>query len=129
MLKASLIMTGVSIALLVIYGADVAAGGGTGEGFLGSDHMARGIGLGMPAVILPIISFFISRNEKSSLLGMLLISSGILIIIGGVVVIGMEPSQEPGRNAVADAGPLIGIGAFIIALGAIKLKKSKSISK
>ena len=129
MLKASLIMTGISIVLLVIYGSDVAVGGGTGEGFLGSDHMARGVGLGMPAVILPIISFFISRKEKSSVLGIMLLVSGILILIGGAVVIGMEPSPEAlasGRNAMAEAGPLIGVGAFISALGAIKLKNSKS---
>ncbi len=128
MLKASLVMTGISIALLVIYGADVAVGGGTGEGFLGPDHMARGIGLGMPAVILPIISFFISRKEKSSILGIMLIASGILILIGGAVVLGMEPSQEAveaGRSAMAEAGPLLGVGAFIIALGAIKIKNSK----
>ena len=129
MLKASLIMTGISIILLVIYGSDVAVGGGTGEGFLGPDHMARGIGLGMPAVILPLISFFISRKEKSSTLGIMLIASGILILIGGAVVIGMEPSpeaQESGRSAMAEAGPLIGVGAFIIALGALKIKNSKS---
>ena len=122
-------MTGVSIALLVIYGSDVAVGGGTGEGFLGPDHMARGIGLGMPAVILPIIAFFISRKEKSSLLGTMLIISGILILIGGAVVLGMEPSaeaEESGRSAMAEAGPLVGVGAFIVALGAIKLKNSKS---
>lgn len=128
MLKASLIMTGISIGLLIIYGSDVAVGGGTGEGFLGSDHMARGIGLGMPAVILPIVSFFISRKEKSSILGIMLIISGILILIGGAVVIGMEPSpeaRESGRNTMAEAGPLVGVGAFIVALGAIKLKNSK----
>ncbi len=124
-----MIMTGISIVLLVIYGSDVAIGGGTGEGFLGSDHVARGIGLGMPAVILPLISFFISRKEKSSTLGIMLVISGILILIGGAVVIGMEPSpeaQESGRNAMAEAGPLVGVGAFIIAIGAIKLKNSKS---
>ena len=124
-------MTGISIGLLVIYGADVAVGGGTGEGFLGPDHMARGIGLGMPAVILPIVSFFISRKHKSSILGIMLIISGILILIGGAVVIGMEPSpeaQEAGRSAIAEAGPLIGVGAFIIAIGAIKIKNSKSKS-
>ena len=129
MLKASLIMTGISIVLLVIYGSDVAVGGVAGEGFLGPDHMTRGIGLGMPAVILPIISFFISRKHKSSTLGIMLLISGILILIGGAVVIGMEPSPEAlesGRNAMAEAGPLVGVGALIIALGAIKLKNSKS---
>ncbi len=131
MLKASLIMTGISIVLLVIYGSDVAVGGGTGEGFLGPDHVARGIGLGMPAVILPLVSFFISRKEKSSTLGIMLVVSGVLILIGGAVVIGMEPSPEvleSGRNVMAEAGPLIGVGALIVALGALKLKKSKSSS-
>jgi hypothetical protein len=128
MLKASLIMTGVSIALLVIYGADVAVGGGTGEGFLGSDHMARGIGLGMPAIILPIIAFFISRKEKSSGLAIMLIISGILIIIGGIALFVMQPSQETqesGRSVIERAAPLFAGGAFIVALGVIKLKKSK----
>ncbi len=128
MLKASLIMTGIAIGLLVIYGADVAVGGGTGEGFLGSDHMARGIGLGLPAIVLPIIAFFISRKEKSSVLGIMLIINGILILIGGAVVLGIEPSeqmQESGRSVIAEVGPMIGVGIFIVALGAIKLKNSK----
>ena len=128
-LKISLVLTGISIGLLVIYGVDVAVGGGTGEGFLGSNHIARGLGLGIPSIILPIIAYFISRKDKSNKLGVLLIISGVLILIGGAVVLSMEPSpavQESGRNVVAEAGPLVGIGAFIVALGAIKLKKSKS---
>ena len=126
-IKAALIMTGVSIALLVIYAADVAVAESAGEGFLGPDHMARGIGLGMPAMILPIIAFFISRKEKSSGLGILLIISGILIIIGGIALFVLEPSQEAlesGRSIMERAAPLFGGGAFIVALGAIKLKKS-----
>lgn len=129
-LKVAMIMTMISIGLLVIYGADVASGGGTGEGFLGSDHMARGIGLGVPSIILPIVAFFISRKEHSRGLGIMLIISGALILIGGAVVLGIEPStamQESGRSVIAEAGPLVPVGAFIIALGAIKLKKSKSV--
>ena len=72
-IKAALIMTGISIAILVIYALDVAVNEIDGEGFLGSDHMARGIGLGIPAMILPIIAFLISRKEKSSGLGIMLI--------------------------------------------------------
>ncbi len=128
MLKAALFITGISIALLVIYGSDVAVAGGTGEGFLGSDHMARGIGLGLPAMILPIIAFFISRKEKSSGLGIMLIISGVLILIGGIALFVLEPSpeaQESGRSIMEMAAPLFGGGAFIVALGAIKLKNSK----
>jgi hypothetical protein len=129
-LKVAMLMTIISIVLLVIYGADVASGGGTGEGFLGSDHMTRGIGLGVPSIILPIVAFFISKKEHSRELGIMLIISGALILIGGAVVLGIEPSiamQESGRSVIAEAGPLVVVGAFIIALGAIKLKKSKSV--
>jgi len=128
MLKAALIITGISIALLVIYGSDIAIAGGTGEGFLGSDHMARGIGLGLPAMILPIIAFFISRKEKSGGLGIMLIISGVLILIGGIALFVLEPSpeaQETGRSIIEMAAPLFGGGALIVALGAIKLKNSK----
>jgi len=127
MLKAALIMTGISIALLVIYALDVAVNEITGDSFLGSDPMARGIGLGMPALILPIISFFISRKEKSGMLGIMLIISGMLIIIGGIALFVLEPSleaQESGRSIMERAAPLFVGGALIVALAAIKLKKS-----
>ena len=67
MLKASLIMAGVAIALLVIYASDVAVNEVSGEGFLGDDHQARGFGLGMPALILPIIAFFFNITSFTSL--------------------------------------------------------------
>jgi len=126
-IKAALIITGVSIALLVIYALDVAVNEIAGEGFLGLDHMTRGVGLGMPAIILPLIAFFISRKEKSSGLGIMLIISGILIIIGGIALFVLEPSQEAqesGRSIMERAAPLFVGGALIVALGAIKIKKS-----
>jgi hypothetical protein len=126
-LKASIILTGISIALLVIYASDVAVNEIVGVGFLGDDHKARGFGLGMPAMILPIIAFFISRKEKSSGLGIMLIISGTIIIIGGILLFVLEPSpevQESGRSIIEMAAPLFAGGAFIVALGAIKLKKS-----
>ena len=122
-----MIMTGISIALLVIYALDVAVNEIAGEGFLGSDAMARGIGLGMPALILPIISFFISRKEKSRKLGIMLIISGLLIIIGGIALFVLEPSSEAlesGRSIMERAAPLFAGGILVVALGAIKLKKS-----
>lgn len=125
-IKAALIITGISIALLVIYGIDVAAGGGTGQGFLPFDHKVRGMAMGGPAMILPIIGFFISRKEPSKLLGIMLLVAGILIIVGGAVVISMPPSPEAvsaGRNAMAESVPLIAVGAFIIGLGAVKIRK------
>jgi len=53
--------------------------------------------------------------------------AGVLIIIGGITVLAIsDPAEleESGRNVISESVPLLGIGALIIALGAIKLKKS-----
>ena len=125
-LTAAIIITGISIGLLLIYGADVAVAQGDSDGFLPFDHSIRGFGLGGPAMILPIIAFFISRKEPSSTLAAMLIASGILIIIGGVTVILMSDPvevEESGRSLLSMTAPLLVVGSFIVALGAIKFKK------
>jgi len=127
--SAAIIITGIAIALLVIYGADVAAGmdNPDKEGFLAMDHKARGFGLGGPAMVLPIIAYFISRNDSSKGLGGMIIISGILIIIGAATVIGMTGSseaQETARNPIMETVPLLVVGAIQIGLGALKIKKS-----
>ena len=104
-LAVSLIITGIAIGLLVIYGADVAVtySSNNGEGFIPFDHQTRGIGLGLPALILPIVAYFISRKESSKGLGIMIIIAGILILIGGVVVIGnADPTEaeKSGRNVL-----------------------------
>ena len=88
-IKAAIILVSISIILLSVYGADVAVLHLSDDkvGFLPFDHMIRGIGLGMPALILPFISFIIARKNVSKILGVLL----ILIIAGGIVILGMAP--------------------------------------
>jgi len=128
MLKVAIIITAISIALLLIYGADVAAGGGTEQGFLPFDHKIRGMILGITSSVLPIIGYFISKKEPSKILGIMIIISGLLIVIGSVTFLAiqsvMEKENEMGRNALAEFIPVIIVGAFITALGAIKIKKS-----
>jgi len=128
-LSAALIITGIAIGLLVIYGADVAVGYSTdsGEGFIPFDHKTRGMGLGLPALILPFIAYFISKNEKSKGLGSMIIVAGILIIVGGAVVLGnADPAEaeESGRNVMSETAPLLIAGAIQISLGILKIKKS-----
>ena len=130
----AVIITGIAIALLVIYGADVAAGvnvdgevGEQGDGFLQMDHMTRGLGLGGPAMVLPLIAYFISRNDSSKGLGGMILIAGILIIIGGVTVIGMaDPSEaeETARNPFMETAPLLIVGGIQMGLGVLKIKKS-----
>ena len=126
---AAIVITGIAIALLVIYGADVAAGTDNPdkEGFLAMDHKARGYGLGGPAMVLPLIAYFISRNDSSKGLGGMILIAGILIIIGGVTVIGMadlSESQETDRNPFMETVPLLIVGGIQMGLGILKIKKS-----
>lgn len=124
-LKAALIITGIAIALLVIYGADVGAAMEKEQGFLPFDHKTRGIALGGTAMALPIIGFFISRNEASKTLAVMLFITGVMIISGGAVFLVNAPEADSQRNLMSEAAPLFAVGAFQIALGAIKIRKSK----
>ncbi|MDH3192314.1 MAG: hypothetical protein OEM18_06490 [Nitrosopumilus sp.] len=119
------VLSGISIIMLVIYGADVmVGGGGAGDGFLPLDAMTRGIGLGMPPIILSIIAFFMSKKPPFKGLGIMLIITGILIIIGGAISIASAGETENSTRMIGEGGSLIVIGGIIAALGGIKIKKS-----
>ena len=125
----AIVITGIAIALLVIYGVDaaVAMDDPDKQGFLDMDHMTRGLGLGGPAMVLPLIAYFISRNDSSKGLGGMIIISGILIIIGGITVIGMadlSEAQETARNPLMETAPLLVVGGIQMGLGVLKIKKS-----
>jgi hypothetical protein len=126
---AALAITGISIALLVIYGADAAAGmdNPDKQGFLDMDHKTRGLGLGGPAMVLPLIAYFISRNDSSKGLGGMILIAGILIMIGAVTVIGMtdlSEADETTRNPLMETAPLLVVGGIQMGLGVLKIKKS-----
>ena len=125
-LGAALGITGIAIALLVLYGADVAVSMGNEDhdGFLPLDDMQRGMGLGGPALILPIIGFFISLKEKSKGLGVMIIIAGILIIIGGLAVT-LNPSPTTSdRDPMGSIAMLFAPGIVQLVLGGIKIKRS-----
>ena len=127
-IKAALVLTGIAIALLIVYGADVSVsmGNDAKEGFLPLNDMQRGIGLGGPALILPIIAFFISLKQPSKGLGIMIIIAGILIIIGGIAVVANpSPSSESSdRDPIGSVVMLFAPALIQIALGIIKIKKS-----
>jgi len=117
----------ISIILLVIYGMDaIVGGGGAGDGFLPFDAMTRGIGLGFPPIILSFVAFFISKKPPFKSLGILLIITGILVIFGGVIFLSSSIESENTARMIGEGGGLSAIGAIIVVLGAIKIKKSES---
>ena len=122
-----MVLAGISILLLILYGADVISSinmdgeiGVKNDGFLPLNDMQRGMGLGGPAIILPIIAFFIALREKSKGLGGLIIISGILILVGGLAMVLTPAPEGVERNPLMLFAPAI----IQIALGAIKIVKS-----
>ena len=129
-LKASIVITGIAIGLLLLYGADIVssmgADGEKSDGFLPLNDMQRGMGLGGPAIILPIIAFFISLKESSKGLGGMIIIAGVLILIGGLAMVGSPAPEGVDRDPMSSIAMLFAPGILQIALGAIKIKKSSN---
>ena len=121
-LKAAIVMSAVSIVLLLIYGADVAAAGETKTGFIPLDPSLRGTIFGGISSVMLIISFFITRQEKSNGLGVLIAIGGALIIIGSAAILSIRAGHLETR-ALAEFGSVLGVGIFIAILGIIKIKK------
>jgi len=119
------ILSGISIILLVIYGADVIViMSGDGEGFIPLNGHERGMIFGMPPVILSFIAFFIPKRPRFKGLGMMFVVTGILIIIGGALTLVMASESENVERMAGEGGMLFAIGAIITALGGIEIKKS-----
>ena len=118
----SYIMVLVGLAMLLMYGADVAAAGEDGDGFLPMNSMQRGLVLGAPPIPLAIAAFVISRKDLSMPLGGLIIAIGVLIIIGGIMA--ASPADSEGSGMGTSAG-LAGVGAGIAVLGGIACVKSR----
>ncbi|WP_100183255.1 hypothetical protein [Candidatus Nitrosotenuis aquarius] len=125
-LQIALIMTGISIILLAIYGADAMWSIGKSHGFLPLDARTRGMALGFPSVILPVISYIITRNVASKTLGVMIAVAGVFMFGGSAAFLGMQdqtgdPNQL--RSAISSLA-VIFAGIIISVLGAIKIRKS-----
>ncbi len=114
-----------SLVLLIIYGVDVSAKETKNEGgFLQLDNMTRGIGFGVPPIILSTAAFFVSMKEKSTLVSVLLLVNGLLIIIGGIMAV--RASISVGAIYTSGSG-VLGAGIWILALGIMKCIRARAI--
>lgn len=125
--KISVILLFISLALLILYGADVmfaqSASPDGKTGFLNIDHAIRGGVLGGGAVILSIIAFTMSLKEKSTLVAMLLFINGGLIIAG---MVGLTAQEGADLNSTVYG--TTGLGILLIALGVVKVFISRKSS-
>ncbi len=135
----SIILASISVVLLLIYGLDVTTEMISENSFLGIDELTRGLLLGGPALILPIIANYAAKKDQSWPLSAVILSSGILIVLGGMVMsadyILKQSMQEPTQDitlremewrsydpVLFEVGMLIGIGGFQILLAVKRLK-------
>ena len=118
--KISVILLFISLALLIIYGADVmfaqSASPDGKSGFLQMDHATRGGVFGAGAVILSIIAFAISLKERSTLVALLLFINGGLIIAG---MVGL--AAQDGASESSTLYGTTGLGVLLVALGVVKV--------
>jgi hypothetical protein len=123
-LNAAIIMSLISIIMLVIYGIDVVLSSPTGTGFLHMDATSRGSIFGIIPSAMLIISYFITRKEASTKLGVLIITGGVLIIVGTGVIFALQGLTITQRG-MREFGAVLAIGIFITILGGFKIKKSR----
>ena len=118
--KISVILLFISLALLIIYGADVVFAQSTSpdgkSGFLKMDHAIRGGVFGAGAVILSIIAFAISLKQRSTLVAVLLFINGGLIIVG---MVGL--AAQDGASESSTLYGTTGLGVLLVALGVVKV--------
>jgi hypothetical protein len=118
-----------SLALLVIYGADVLVASSVSaetsfdarRGFLPFDEAVRGGAFGGGAVIMSIIAFVIARKEHSRAVSALLLINGGLIIAGMLALVAQGAlSSEDSAGAARTIGSTMAMGGLLVALGAWK---------
>lgn len=134
-------LLGVSLALLIVYGADVLMASSSSSnapessfaerrGFLPFDESIRGSVFGGGAVIMSIIAFVISRKEFSLIIPALLLVNGGLIIAGMLALIAQGAlSSEDSSGALRTVGSTIGMGAVLVGLGVWKAVSNRKIGR
>jgi len=122
--KISIVLLFISLALIVIYGADVisskVASNDGKSGFLQLNDAIRGGVFGGGAVILSIIAFAISLKERSTLVSVLLFINGGLII-AGMIGLGVQGMVQEGAGDNSTLLGTTGLGILLIALGIAKI--------
>ncbi|HEV8386655.1 MAG TPA: hypothetical protein VGQ03_03440 [Nitrososphaera sp.] len=124
--RIAIVFLALSLALLIIYGADVmvasssVSGNPLAErrGFLPFDEATRGGAFGGVAVILSIIAFVIGRKDYSPIISVLLFVNGGLIIAGMLALIAQGAlASEDSSGALRTVGSTMAMGVLLVGLG------------
>jgi len=125
-LKIAIIMAAIALGLIIIYGLDVATGVFYSRGFIPINAATRGIVLGLPSSVLPIIAYYITKKEESQILGLIILITGITIAIGSVaslLIQGMPTSASLQTSVMFSFGAVLAVGFYIAVLGLKKVQE------
>jgi hypothetical protein len=125
-----------SLALLIIYGADVMVASSSSNnsfaerrGFLPFNESVRGGAFGGGAVIMSIIAFVIGRKDYAPFVSVLLFVNGGLIIAGMMTLIAQGAlASENSSGAMRTVASTMGLGAVLVALGVWKVAIDKKVA-
>ena len=97
-----------------------------GKGFLNIEPTDRQLIFGIPSLVLPFISYMISREINSKFLGSLIVVSGIIILLGLIINLDSIIQNLYSVNIMDTIKfpTIIVITVFLIILGCSKIKKS-----
>src|SRR2546426_1371608 len=113
-LKAAIIMSIISIAMLVTYGGDVISAGNDKTGFLHMDPSIRGSIFGIIPSAMLIISYFITRKEHNKKIGGLIMAGGILIIAGIGIIFAIQGSTDRKSTRLNSSHLVISYAVFCL---------------
>lgn len=126
-LKIAIIMAVIALGLIIAYGLDVVAGVFYSKGFLPFNAATRGIVLGLPSSVLPIIAYYVTKKEESQILGLVILITGIVIALGSVASLllqGMPTSAATRQGSVLFTfGAVLAVGFYIAILGLKKVQE------
>ena len=96
-----------------------------GKGFLSIEPTDRQLIFGIPSLVLPFISYMISREISSKFLGSLIVVSGIIILLGLIINLDSLIQNLYSVNIMDTIKftIIIVIATFLIILGSWKIKK------
>ena len=130
-MNVSLALVLVSLGFIGLYAIDYGVSMGNSVGLVPIDAFSKGVVMGIPSLVLPLIAHFIGKKSPSKTASRLVLINGGLVIVGGLVMAASTagPSFDLVRSRVyAELALVFAIGALQMILS-IKQGRIPQISK
>jgi len=129
----ALVLILISLGFIALYAIDYGISWVNPEGLIPIDPFSKGVVIGVPSLVLPLISFAMQKNNPSAKLSQLLLTNGGLVILGGLVMAvttAGESFDAIRYRVISELVLILAIGIIQIILGfksgrALKVKATR----